>query len=136
MEQHYRHPARGPRELSAQKGKRAGGGSGSAHPRNGHAVRTGRETRPSSQKAQTTSNGVPAGEDKGHREGATRYTHRGEREGGGRRTSTDTGRALLTCCVFSPVAGFAIVKPHKILNAHVVTSITSSFAALETRKRH
>ena len=90
---------------SARDRTRGGGGRGhcrsmSAQAQNGHAARTRRATRPSSQNAQTTWNGVLAGEDKGHPDGATRHTHREGREGGATRgggTRSGTGPAYSTC---------------------------------------
>ena len=46
--------------------------------------RTGGASEPGWRNSQTISKGVPAGEGKGHLEGATRYTRRGGRDRGGR----------------------------------------------------
>ena len=64
-----------------------GGGSGrrgsaSAHTRKGHTGTTRRATRPSSRNAQTTWNGVPASEGKGHPDGTGCHTQRGTRGAG------------------------------------------------------
>ena len=61
-----------------------GGGSGrrgtaSAHTRKGHAGTTRRATGPSARNAQTTWNGVPASEGKGHPDRTARHTQRGTR---------------------------------------------------------
>ena len=76
-------------------------GSPSTQTHSGHTARTNRATGPSWRNARTTLNGVPAGEDKGHPDGATRHKHREGREGGTARggggTRSGTGPALLTC---------------------------------------
>ena len=64
-----------------------GGGSGhresaSAHTRKGHAGTTRRATGPSARNAQTTWNGVPASEGKGHPDGTARHTQRRTRGAG------------------------------------------------------
>ena len=65
---------------------RGGGGgrreSTSAHKRKGHAGTTRRATGPSTRKAQTAWNGVPASEGKGHPDGTARHTQRGTRGAG------------------------------------------------------
>ena len=55
--------------------------STSAHTRNRQAAWTRRGTGPTSRNAQTTWNGVPAGEEKEHPGRTTRHTHREERRG-------------------------------------------------------
>ena len=73
-----------------------GGGSGrrrstSAHTRKGHAGTTRRATGPSARDAQTTWNGVPASEGKGHPDGTARHTQRGTRGAGrGKREKLNT----------------------------------------------
>ena len=64
-----------------------GGGSGhresaSAHTRKGHAGTTRRATGPSARNAQTTWNGAPASEGKGHPDGTGRHTQRRTRGAG------------------------------------------------------
>ena len=56
-------------------------GSTSAPTPNGHAAQTRRANGPSPRNAQTASNGVPAGEGKGHPGGTTCNTHREGRQG-------------------------------------------------------
>ena len=86
VERPYQRPVPGPRGMRAPH-HRAGGGSGhresaSAHTRKGHAGTTGRATGPSARNAQTTWNGVPASEGKGHPDGTARLTQRGTRGAG------------------------------------------------------
>ena len=95
MERPYQRPVPGPREMRAPDHP-AGSGhreSASAHTRKGHAGTTRRATGPSARNAQTTWNGVPASEDKGHPDGTARHTQRGIRAGreGGRRGDTTPG---------------------------------------------
>ena len=106
LERPYQRPARGPREGRSPNSNRNGGAATTAGARahkahNEHRACTERTTKPSSRNAQTTWNGVPAGEDKGHPDGATRYKHRDGREGGtagGRgATRSCSGTALPTC---------------------------------------
>ena len=77
LDQPYQHPARGPREGRATKGnggeRRDHRGCASTQTHIGHTARTKRATGPSSRNAQTTWNGAPPGEDKGHRDGGTRH---------------------------------------------------------------
>ena len=89
MERPYQRPVPGPREVRAPHHP-AGSGhreSASAHTRKGHAGTTRRATGPSARNAQTTWNGVPASEGKGHPDGtapphATRDTRGGKGEEG------------------------------------------------------
>ena len=85
MERPYRRPAPEPHEVCAPH--RLGKGGRARTPRErerkGHAGNTRRATGSSPQNAQTAWNGVPAGEDKGHPDGTTRHTQRGERGAGG-----------------------------------------------------
>ena len=72
MERPYQRPVPGPR--GGGGGRR---GSASAHTRSGHAGTNRRATGPSTRKAQTAWNGVPASKGKGHPDGTARHTQRG-----------------------------------------------------------
>ena len=96
LEQSYQRPARQPHKERAEKtgegrrGEHRPGASTETH--NGHAAHKRRATRPSSQKVQTTWNGVPEGEGKGDPKGATRHKHSegcqgGTASGGGRESA-------------------------------------------------
>ena len=86
MEPPYQRPVPGPRDVRTPHHPGGGGsrrrGSASAHTRKGHAGTTRRATGPSSRNAQTASNGVPASEDEGQRDGTARHTQRGTRGAG------------------------------------------------------
>ena len=94
MERPYQRPVPGPREMRAPHHP-AGSGhreSASAHTRKGHAGTTRRATGPSARNAQTTWNGVPASEDKGHPDGTARHTQRGIRGAGRGKKGTHNTR--------------------------------------------
>ena len=71
--------ARGAHATPPRGGGSGRRGSASAHTRKGHAGTTRRATRPSTRKAQTAWNGVPASVGKGHPDGTARHTQRGTR---------------------------------------------------------
>ena len=81
-----------PGARAKRQGEWWGADAAGARGHNRLAAHTRRETGPRPRDAQTTWNRVSAGEDKGHPEGATNYTHRGGREEGGR-AGTGTGVA-------------------------------------------
>ena len=74
--------ARGAHATPPRGGGSGRRGSASAHTRKGHAGTTRRAIGPSSPKAQTAWNGVPASEGKGHPDGTARHTQRGTRGAG------------------------------------------------------
>ena len=82
----YQRPVPGPREVRTPHHREGGGsgrrGSASAHTRKGGAGTTRRATGPSTRKAQTAWNGVPASGGKGHPDGTARHTQRGTRGAG------------------------------------------------------
>ena len=86
LQRPYQQPTRGPREGRAPNSNGRGGeattAGARAHKHTTNTACTERTTGPSTRNAQTTWNGVPAGEDKGHPDGATRKKHREGREGG------------------------------------------------------
>ena len=74
--------ARGAHATPRREGGSGRRGSASAHTRKGHAGTSRRATGLSSRNAQTTWNGVPAGEGMGHPDGTARHTQRGTRGAG------------------------------------------------------
>ena len=73
---------RGAHATPPRGGRSGHRGSASAHTRKGHAGTTRRATGPSARNAQTTWNGVPASEGKGHPDGTARHTQRRTRGAG------------------------------------------------------
>ena len=93
--------AKGACQMATGGGRRDHCGCASTQAHKQHTSRTEGATGPSSPNAQTTWNGVPAGEDKGDTDRATRYKHREKREAGqrgrGGATRSGTSPALPTC---------------------------------------